>query len=612
MRSSLKTLGGCLLSILVSTSQAVSIPTAHGDNPATLFDWGETESSSHLVFHKCYDGSFECAKLLVPLDWSDLSNPNNVSIAIVRLPAVVDRADESYGGAILVNPGGPGGSGTDILLASGKGLQKLVDGEKHFDVLSFDPRGMKYTTPSVSCFQDDPSRQALLILGMGAGGLDDSSNALNLKWGIDQGLGRLCAHSGYYADGSNIRQFVSTALVARDMVEIIDRLDENLKTELEDGKRPSGLNYQQQTLSQTSSDDVPLLNYWGLSYGTMLGNTFASMFPERVGRVILDGVVDADDYVSTGWTTNLRDNTKTWSKFFEYCFEAGSKCALYHPSYKSANDIRDKVDAFWEKLKQEPIPIVIGGNMGILTNFILRTFVHTALYIPNVLWPYLAVFIDSLANEDLVTASSMLEEGLLWQHELPLYFSPSLPPIPKLSDYFSMTSNKPDQQPQFGYAWSLEASISVLCGDGEDITDRTKANQTDYLALLESQSKISGPVWAEINLHCIHWPSELRPTSKNRFTGPFGSKLSQYNPKGSPILFIGNTADPVTPVFNAHKMSKSHEGSVVFTQDLPGHCSTAANPSTCLFPIVRAFFANGTLPPKGLVCEGMFKPWDLV
>lgn len=611
MRWNLNTLSRWSLSFLVTTSQAFSIPAAQGDIPVTSFDWSETESSSKLVFHKCYDGSFECAKLLVPLDWSDLSNPNNVSIAIVRLPAVVDRADESYGGAILVNPGGPGGSGTDILLASGKGLQKTVDSEKHFDILSFDPRGMKYTTPSVSCFRDDPSREALQILGMGAGGLDDSSDALNVKWGIDQGLGRLCAHSGYYADGSNIRQFVSTALVARDMVEIIDRLDENLKVELKNGRSPE-LNHQQQTLSESSSHDVPLLNYWGLSYGTMLGNTFASMFPERIGRVILDGVVDADDYVTTEWTTNLRDNTKTWSKFFEYCFEAGSKCALYRPSYKSGNDIRDHVDAFWEKLKQEPLPLVIGGNMGLLTNFILRSLVHVSLYIPNAVWPILAVFIDSLASEDLATASSILDDGLLWQHSWPSDFSPSLPPGPNLPGYFSMASNKPNKPLPLGYPWSLEASVSVLCGDGEDITDRTKANQTDYLALLESQSMVSGPVWAEINLHCIHWPLELRPTSKNRYTGPFGSKLSQYDPKGSPILFIGNTADPVTPLFNAHKMSKSHEGSVVLTQDLPGHCSATTNPSTCLFPVVRAFFANGTLPSKDLVCEAMFKPWDLI
>lgn len=613
MRSILNTFSRCLLVVTATTAQAFSAPTTHThDSPVTPFKWSQAESSPKLVFHKCYDGIFECAKLLVPLDWSDLSNPNNVSIAIVRLPAVVDRADKSYGGAILVNPGGPGGSGTDILLSSGRSLQDLVDGEKHFDVLSFDPRGMKYTTPNVACFHNDISRQSLEILGIGVGGLDGSSDALNVKWAIDQGLGQLCAQSGYFADGSNIRQFVSTALVARDMVEMIDRLDENLKVEL-NNKNPLIFNEQQQELSESSDDNVPLLNYWGLSYGSFLGNTFASMFPERVGRVILDGVVDADDYVATGWTTNLQDNDKAWSKFFEYCFEAGPKCSLYNPLYKSPHDLQAHVDAFWERLKQDPMPVIVGGNAGLLTHHILRTLLHTALYFPHRFWPIMAVFIDALDRGDSAMANSIIDGGLLWQNQRPQGFSPSLPPLPNLPAYFSMYATDSDlsSQPD-GYAWGLEASIAVLCGDGDDITDRTKANHTDYLALLESQSGLSAPVWAEIILHCIHWPKEVRPASKNRFTGPFGSKRSDYNPKGSPILFIGNTADPVTPLGNAHKMSKGHEGSVVFTQDLPGHCSTSDNPSTCLFAVVRAFFANGTLPPKDLVCEGVRKPWDAI
>jgi pimeloyl-ACP methyl ester carboxylesterase len=608
MHSRVHTIIGCLSLGLATICQAFFVPKNREDIPFTAFDWTTVESSQRLTFQKCYHGTFECAKLVVPLDWNDPSNPNNISIAIVRLPAVVDRADESYGGAIIVNPGGPGGSGTDIMLASGKSLQRLVDSEKHFDILSFDPRGIKYTTPNVACFNDDAARQALAILGIGAGGLDGFPDALNVKWGIDQGLGQLCQYSGYFEDGSNIRQFVSTALVARDMVEIIDRLDENRKIEVNKGKH---LEFnQQQKLSEGSNEDVPLLNYWGLSYGSYLGNTFASMFPERVGRVILDGVVDAYDYAATGWTSNLRDNAKTWSKFFEYCFQAGPKCALYDPSYQSPNDIRDHVDAFLERLKEEPIPLIVGGNAALVTHYILRTSLHVALYFPNNLWPLLAQWLRALDNGDSLTASSIIEAGELWQHQKPRKFSPSLPPIPNLPGFLSMSQEDLDQASQTGYSWQLEAAVSILCGDGDDITTRTKANHTDYLALLESQSELSAPIWAEITLHCIHWPKSLRPSSKNRFTGPFASKKSDYDPKGSPILFIGNTADPVTPVHNAHKMSKEHEGSVVLTQDVPGHCSTENNPSTCLFPIVRAFFANGTLPERNLVCEGIKKPWD--
>ncbi|KEF61897.1 uncharacterized protein A1O9_03469 [Exophiala aquamarina CBS 119918] len=608
MCSNVQTLTRCLWFGLATISQAVFVPIPDKEVPVTPFDWGKLESSPKLDFQKCYDGSFDCAKLVVPLDWNDRSNPNNISVAIIRLPAVVDRSDESYGGAILVNPGGPGGSGTDILISSGKSLQGLVDSEKHFDILSFDPRGVKYTTPNVACFNDDAARQAQIILGIGAGGLDRFPDALNVKWGLDQGLGQLCQYSGDFEDGSNIRQYVSTALVARDMLEIVDRLDEHLKIELRTAN-PLAVN-QQQKLTKDPKEDVPLLNYWGLSYGTYLGNTFASMFPERVGRIILDGVVDADDYAATGWTSNLRDNAKTWSKFFEYCFEAGPKCAFYEPSNKSPNDIRARVDAFLEKLKEEPIPLIVAGNSVLLTHYILRISLHTSLYFPNSFWPLLARWLQVLASGDLVTASSIIETGELWQHRKHRGFSPSLPPIPNLLGLGTVSLEDSGEPFQFGYTWQTEASVSILCGDGDDITARTKANHTNYLALLESQSELSAPIWAEITLHCIHWPWSLRPSSKNRFNGPFRSKLSDYNPRGSPLLFIGNTADPVTPVYNAHKMSKGHEGSVVLTQDIPGHCSTENNPSRCLFPIVRAFFANGTLPERDLVCEGIRKPWD--
>jgi len=285
---------------------------------------------------------------------------------------------------------------------------------------------------------------------------------------------------------------------------------------------------------------------------------------------------------------------------------------LYEPSNTAPDDIRDRVDAFLEKLKDEPIPLVIAGNSVLLTHYILRISLHTSLYLPNLLWPLLAQWLQVLASGDLVTASSIIETGELWQHQKHRGFSPSLPPIPHLLGFPHMSLQDSNENFQYGYAWQTEASVAILCGDGDDITGHTKANHTDYLALLESQSELSAPIWAEIILHCIHWPQSLRPSSKNRFTGPFGSKLSDYNSKGSPILFIGNTADPVTPVYNAHKMSEGHEGSVVLTQDVPGHCSTENNPSTCLFAIVRAFFANGTLPERDLVCGGIWKPWDLV
>lgn len=479
----------------------------------------------------------------------------------------------------------------------------MIDSEQHFEILSFDPRGVKYTTPNVACYKDQLARQIQDIYGVAVGGLDGSKDALNVKWAISQSLGDLCLTSGSFPDGSNIREYVSTALVARDMVEIVDKLHENLKAELKTTTQISGM---QKPLHMDLSKN-PLLNYYGFSYGTYLGNTFASMFPHRIGRMVLDGVVDADDYAATGWTTNLSDNMKTWTTFFEDCFEAGTKCALYKSTYTAPKQIQEHVENFMEHLKENPIPLVINGNAGLMTHFVLKVAIHTTLYFPNMLWPRLAQILASLEMGRLSTGPVILDDVDFGSEVDHFSFKPSLPPVPTLlGGHFG----RPNQSPQDDYTWQLEAAISILCGDGDDITWRSKANQTDYLRLLQGQSELDAAVWAEITLRCVHWPQALRPSGINRFTGPFQSNLSDYDSRASPLLFIGNTADPVTPVRNAHRMSSLHEGSVVLTQDMPGHCSSEISPTTCGFAATKAFFANGTLPEPGLICKRVRKPWD--
>ena len=160
------------------------------------------------------------------------------------------------------------------------------------------------------------------------------------------------------------------------------------------------------------------------------------------------------------------------------------------------------------------------------------------------------------------------------------------------------------------YVGGLEGAISILCGDGDSLNSLTKQDWTARLAHLNNQSLIAAPFWLNIPFACHHWPDSLRPYSRNRFTGPFGSKLADYSSDGSPILFIGNTADPVTPLRNAIQNSGDHEGSRVLTQDSPGHCSGPVNPSACTFKVIREYFRNGTLPEKGKICTVDRGPWD--
>jgi pimeloyl-ACP methyl ester carboxylesterase len=361
------------LGVLASRTAAAYRPqlplyhTATSQNSVDAFNWSSIEPSQDLIYHDCYD-DFKCARLSVPLDWTNSSNENEVAVAIVKLPAKVPVTSPSFAGSIIVNPGGPGGSGTDDLRYKGLTIQNIVDGDKHFEIISFDPRGVHRTTPSPVCFETNEARELFEEANKFAGGADVKSS-LDVKWALAQGFGYVCRNASYgiYPNGDDIKQFVSTALVAHDMVRLIDAIEgeraEFSSFPVSNGQRPM----------ERSSPSTPLLNYWGFSYGTYLGNTFASMFPHRIGRMILDGNVDADDYATTGWSTNLQDNNLVWRKFFEWCFEAESECALFDRQAESSLALHAKTIDLFEKVKSDPVSYVDAqGRVKVLTYFNLE------------------------------------------------------------------------------------------------------------------------------------------------------------------------------------------------------------------------------------------------
>lgn len=248
------------------------------------FDWSSVTPSKHLKYHDCHNG-YKCARLIVPLDWSKHANSTglcasqNAIIAIVTLPATVPDTDPSHGGTILINPGGPSGLGTEMALVYGHYLQNIVDGDRHYEILGFDPRGMGLSTPFADCYNNNNFKRAAdSFRNEAMPPITLGENALNAHYQVYKGIGDLCAESG----PNSIFEHMSTASVARDMLAIVDRVEE--------------LRYGGTNGTDSEDREKPRLQYIGLSYGTVLGNTFASMFPGRVGRMVLDGVADAVDY----------------------------------------------------------------------------------------------------------------------------------------------------------------------------------------------------------------------------------------------------------------------------------------------------------------------------
>ena len=266
------------------------------------FDWRAVQPSWDLRYIPCY-GEFECARVLMPLDWlAPHSTNETVAIAVLKVPATVPITDESFGGTVMVNPGGPGDSGVVHMLKNGRYIQTMVDANKHYEVLSFDIRGVAFSTPPASCYRNSGERLASTwqSRGLGAPSTDDAHLARQLAQ--YKSLGHKCAQHRDENLDFNIHEFTSTASIANDMLRLVDEteiLQQKLLSRtigfvehLDDDTVQHPLRHRDQQTTNAR------LQYYGTSYGTVLGNTFLSMFPGRVKRMIIDGVVVADDWVS--------------------------------------------------------------------------------------------------------------------------------------------------------------------------------------------------------------------------------------------------------------------------------------------------------------------------
>ncbi|KAL7781341.1 hypothetical protein V8C43DRAFT_298452 [Trichoderma afarasin] len=308
------------------------------------FDWASISPSKDLIYHDCFDG-FKCARLIAPLDSKNDSDLRTAVIAMIKLPAVVSDDDRAFAGSVFTNPGGPGGAGVGFMLRAGKGLRDVLDkpGLRHYEIVSFDPRGIGNSWPRANCFVHDTLRSDAISLELRGRGPLDGRGGTNVPYilAIQKAIGLRCQDvEANGINGGQIMAYMGTPNVARDMVHMVDKIAElqardasYQKSGGDNGEDPAELKREK----NKRDDDVPRLQYIGYSYGTVLGIYFASLFPGRVGKIALDGVVDVNDYSSgPGWMTNLVDTDEIADQFFSGCHEVGRKiCALSRNGDKS-------------------------------------------------------------------------------------------------------------------------------------------------------------------------------------------------------------------------------------------------------------------------------------
>ncbi|GAA5085716.1 pimeloyl-ACP methyl ester carboxylesterase [Thermocatellispora tengchongensis] len=203
----------------------------------------EAYYTQKLAWSGCGDG-FECARLEVPLDY-DEPEGERMKLSVIRLPATGDRI-----GSIVLNPGGPGGSGVGYARAATSVLTAGV--RARFDTVGFDPRGVGESTPAIRCLTT--SKLDAYV------GLDNTPDTPGERTALEEGSRRFA--SGCDADSGKLLPHVGTVDAARDM--------DILRAALGDKG----------------------LTYLGKSYGTFLGAMYADLFPTRVRALVLDGAVD--------------------------------------------------------------------------------------------------------------------------------------------------------------------------------------------------------------------------------------------------------------------------------------------------------------------------------
>jgi pimeloyl-ACP methyl ester carboxylesterase len=455
-----------------------------------------------LDWSDCGDG-FQCAEASSPLDWKNPAS-GKVSLALVKHPA----SGGQRLGSLLVNPGGPGGSGYDFVKDS-VDFAVSHDLQAQYDVVGFDPRGVGRSS-AISCLTDSEMDSYLYDILPG-------------QRGSQQWLDAYTASSTKFADkceqnSAELLPHVDTVSAARDL--------DLLRAVLGDKK----------------------LNYLGYSYGTFLGSTYADLYPEKVGRVVLDGALDPTSTnfdVSTGQAIGFENALKA---YMTDCL-AGSSC----PFDGSVDEGMSRIGQLLAQVDASPIRASDGRELGSST-------LLTAIIYP-------------------------LYDATAWQY---------------LSDMFSdVMAGKADYAMQFADAYngrgadgkykdnSTEAFMAVNCLDYAYTNDPAVVQKQN--ADLIAAAPTIGPWWSYGDISCDVWPDKTTRT-------PHAVTAEG----AAPIIVVGTTGDPATPYAWAQSLAGQLSSGQLVTFVGEGH--TAYNSSSCVKKIVDTFLLTGTAPTSDPRC----------
>ncbi|MEU5180419.1 alpha/beta hydrolase [Streptomyces longwoodensis] len=439
--------------------------------------------------------AWQCTTLKAPLDWSRPDGPT-IDLALVRTKA---RGGDRIG-SLLFNFGGPGGSGVSALPGFASTVSSL---RERYDLVSWDPRGVG-ASEGVRCRSDKKIQAAEAIDATPDTPAEEQAylaDATDFGEGCRKAAGPLLEH-------------VSTTDTARDM--------DLMRQVLGDAKT----------------------HYFGMSYGTELGGVYAHLFPQHVGRVVLDAVVDP--------TADTVGHAENQTRGFQRALDDYLKSTGQDPEKGTR-----KIAALLDRIDAHPLPTSSGRE---LTQTLAVTGIVLPLYSESG-WPTLTSALDAAEGGD---GSELLE----------------------LADSY----NERDPSGKYGTTTHSQRVISCLDDKQRPTLRETKAS----LARFEKISPVFGDFlgW-DMAGWCHDWPVA------GQFDTPEVSA-----PGAAPVLLVGNTGDPATPYEGARRMADElGKGvGVLLTWKGEGHGAYGSG-SSCVDATVDAYLLKGTVPKDGKVCS---------
>ncbi|KGO74174.1 Peptidase S33 tripeptidyl aminopeptidase-like, C-terminal [Penicillium italicum] len=510
---------------------------------AALFD----RNPNHWSWGSTGRGIYLCGYLDLPLDYHNSSDPRIVRIAVTKFqvaglahkndPSISPKSYKSER-TIIINPGGPGGSGTSFLWQTAEETtNRFSDGQ--LDVLGWDPRGVNFSLPAAACFPQDKFRDRWSLLALryreeAPKAQLEAADAMNNAtfFACQQRLG-------------DFGRFVGTASVARDLDEIRKALQEEVVTG------------------------------YLVSYGTGIGQTYVNMFPTRAGRLILDGTEYVRDHRllgGFGWTA-LDNATDAWRDgFLGECINAGPKlCALANPAPGQGGPVtlaqlEARMTQLLESLKARPRSAYteLAGPSLITYSALVDRVLYGAMYRPEE-WPGTAQMLHELEAGNATLAAKSLD--LSWSDHSE---KPSYPYVPSPS----------------------ELDLLVICSDSYDAPLPDGLGWWDQLwETMTTQSWMAGNSRFFAVLPCRHYNTYWdRPSDVYR--GDLNNTLK------TPTLLIASPYDPATPLRNGRRLlAEMGQNARLIVNHAYGH-SSRRDRSDCTDLVAKAYILHGTLPEQ--------------